>query len=268
MKQKLMRSVAALALMGAAACADSNPQGALSLSLSAAKAPGAIPAPSVSGSVSAPSVVMAGDSTVIALGSDTLILRSLEVVLREIELKRVETAACDSIEQNGDCEEFETGPVLASFPLGAANTATAVTVNAPAGQYDKLEFEIHKTDSTSSADAAFIAANPNFNGISIRVTGTFSQGGSRSDFIYTSDLDESQEIFFSPPLDVVDGTGANLTVRLDLSTWFVNGGALVDPATANKGGPNEGIVKESIKQSIDAFEDDNHDGHDDHHEGS
>ena len=182
-------------------------------------------------------------------------------------MKRLETAACDSIEGNSDCEEFEAGPVLASFPLGAAATAAAVTVAAPGGQYDKLEFEIHKTDSTSSHDAAFIAANPNFNGVSIRVTGTYSQAGSRSDFVYTSDLDASEELAFSPPLTVTDGVAANLTIRLDVSTWFVNGGSLVDPASANQGGPNEGVVKDNIKNSMDAFEDDNHDGHDDHSEG-
>jgi hypothetical protein len=38
----------------------------------------------------------------------------------------------------------------------------------------------------------------------------------------------------------------------------------VDPATGNKGGANESLVKENIKQSIEAFEDENHDGHDDH----
>jgi hypothetical protein len=73
---------------------------------------------------------------------------------------------------------------------------------------------------------------------------------------------------FSPLLDVTAGAGANLTIRMDVSPWFVNGGALVDPASANRGGPNEGVVKDNVAQSVDAFEDDNHDGHDDHHEGS
>lgn len=262
------RIAAAIALMGAAACSNTGAGGNVSLSLSARKAPGAVPAPSVTGSLAAAAVVAAGDTTVIALGNDTIILRSVDVVLQKIEMKRLETASCDSVSGNGDCEEFEAGPVLASFPLGATNTVAAVTVDAPAGQYDKLEFEIHKTDTTSSREAAFIAANPNFKAISIRVTGTYSQGGTRSDFIYTTDLDASEEMAFSPPLDVTAGAGANLTIRMDVSTWFVNGGALVDPASANKGQPNEGIVKNNIEQSVDAFEDDNHDGHDDHHEGS
>jgi hypothetical protein len=262
------RIAAAIALVGAAACSNTGAGGNVSLSLSARKAPGAVPAPSVTGGLAAAAVVAAGDTTVIALGNDTIILRSVDVVLRKIEMKRLETASCDSVSGNGDCEEFEAGPVLASFPLGATNTAAAVTVDAPAGQYDKLEFEIHKTDTTSSKEAAFIAANPNFKAISIRVTGTYSKGGTRSDFVFTTDLDASEEMAFSPPLDVTAGAGANLTIRMDVSTWFVNGGALVDPSSADKGQPNEGVVKNNIEQSVDAFEDDNHDGHDDHHEGS
>jgi hypothetical protein len=37
----------------------------------------------------------------------------------------------------------------------------------------------------------------------------------------------------------------------------------VNPATANKGGANEGLVKDNIEQSIDAFHDDDSDGLDD-----
>jgi hypothetical protein len=264
----VLRLAPAAALTWVAACSNGGGgAGSVSLSLSARSAPAPAAAAPI-GSGSAASVVAAGDSTVIALGNDTLILRSLAVVLKKIELKRLETSSCDSISTNGDCEEFEAGPVLATFPLGATNSVAAVSVNAPAGQYDKLEFEIHKTDTTSSSEAAFIAANPDFKDISIRVTGTFSHVGSRNDFVFTQDLDASEELAFSPPLSVVDGTPANLTVRLDVSTWFVNSGALIDPTTANVGGPNEGIVQNNIKNSVDAFEDDNRDGRDDHHEGS
>jgi hypothetical protein len=261
----VVRLVPAAALALLAACSSGSGAGSVSLSLSARSAPAAGP---LSGSGTPAVVLAAGDSTVVTLGNDTLILRSLAVVLRKIELKRLDAASCDSNPANGDCEEFESGPVLATFPLGSSNTAAAVSVNAPAGQYDKLEFEIHKTDSTSSADASFLAANPGFKNISIRATGTFSHAGSRSDFVFTQDLDASEELAFSPPLAVVDGTPANLTIRLDVSTWFVNGGALIDPASANVGGANAGVVQNNIKSSIDAFEDDNRDGRDDHHEGS
>ncbi len=247
------------------ACTD-NTGGRLSLAMTSVRPTAPVASSAVSGVAGSPAVIAAGDSTVIVLGNDTIILRSVEVVLREIELKHVEAASCDAVEGNDDCEEFETATTLVSLPLGSTATEAIVAVNAPAGMYDKLEFKIHKPE--SSDDAAFIAANPNFDGVSIRVTGTYSQAGARSDFVFTSDLDASQEILLSPPLTVSEGLPANVTLRIDIANWFLNvgGTALVDPATANKGQPNEGVVKERIQASIDAFRDDDHDGHDDDNE--
>jgi len=267
MKTRLLPLGVTLAMLGVAACSE-NTTGALSLALTTARPIGAPLATAPGAITAAPRVTTAGDSTVIVLGNDTIILRSVEVVLREIELERVEVADCDSIMDNDDCEKFETGPVLAALPLGTAATETMITVNAPPGMYDELEFEIHKA--SSSDDAAFIAAHPAFNGISIRVTGTYSQAGTRSDFVFTSELDLEQEIVLSPPLTVSEGTPTNVTLRLDVSTWFLNGAgtALVDPATGNKGQANESVVTGHIHDSVDAFHDDDRDGHDDDSEGT
>jgi hypothetical protein len=245
-----------------AACAD-NTGGHLSLALSSVRPGTQVASSGLSGAAASPAVVTAGDSTVITLGNDTIILRSVQLVLRKIELKRVETAACDNIAGNGDCEEFEVGSTLVSLPLGATATQALVSVNAPAGMYDKLEFEIHAPE--SSNDSAFLAANPDFAGVSVRVTGTFSKAGTRSDFTFTSAVDASQEVELNPPLTVTDGQPANLTLRFDVSSWFVDasGTALVDPASANTGQPNESVVAGHIESSFQAFRDDNHDGHDD-----
>jgi hypothetical protein len=68
---------------------------------------------------------------------------------------------------------------------------------------------------------------------------------------------------FNPPL-VVDASGAatNLTIRLDITTWFLNTGtgALIEPGTANPGGANESVGNQNIKRSVQAFEDRNRDG--------
>jgi len=61
---------------------------------------------------------------------------------------------------------------------------------------------------------------------------------------------------------VADGQTINVTLRVDISTWFLNDAktALVDPASANNGGANESIVANNIQNSFGAFEDDNRDG--------
>jgi hypothetical protein len=262
--KRLVGIVAPLVAFAFAACSDST-AGRLSLALTSRPAnPPA--ASSALQSFRAPTVSTAGDSTLIAMGSDTIVVRTIELVLREIELKRVEVVECDSVSGNDDCEEFEVGPVLVSVPLGNVATETVVGILAPPGLYNRLEFEIHKPE--SSDDAAFIAVHPAFNGVSIRVTGTYSQAGTRSDFVYTSDMGAEQEVFIDPPLTVSDGVATNVTLRVDIGTWFVNevGTALVNPATANKGQPNESVVKDHLQASLEAFHDDDGDGHDDDNE--
>jgi len=243
-----MKNLTLLTLLPAlvvAACTDGT-TGTMSLSLTARGG--------------AAAVTTSGDSTMITLGNDTVIVRSVDLVLREIELKRADVIACDAVEDNGDCQEFETGPVLLSLPLGSAAITQLVSVVAPAGTYDKFEFEIHKPN--SGDDATFLAAHPDFAGVSIRVTGTYSQAGARRDFTFTSDVDQGEEAGLVPPVTVQEGGAVNITLRVDISGWFLNGSktALIDPASANKGQPNESLVANNIQNSFDAFEDDDHDG--------
>lgn len=256
MRRDMWSLALAAVIMGAAgACAESGTAG-VGLALSTRSVAGTgLPA-------------QAGDSTLVVRGSDTLIIRAVEIVLREIELERLhDLAGCDSTAtgDNDACEEFTVGIQLVSLPLGNT-TDKVLTVDVDADTYDEIEFEIHKPE--SSDDAAFIAAHPAFDGVSIRVTGTFSQAGTRSDFVFATDLSKEQEITLSPPLTVTSEGPVNVTIRLDIGTWFLSAGgaSLVNPATANKGGANEGVVKNNIEQSIDAFHDDDSDGLDDDHE--
>ncbi len=261
---KPVKLVALVLLFVMAACSDST-TGRASFSLTTRNA--ASPAPSAtfsgaafSSATAAPSVTAAGDSTLIVLGNDSVIVRTAQLVVRKVELKRSDVANCDAIEGNGDCEEFETGATLVSLPLGSALIAQQVSIAVPAGTFSALEFEIHKP--SSSEDAAFIAANPEFATISIRVTGTYSQAGTRSAFTFTSDVNQSQESSLVPPVTVQEGQSVNVTLRADISGWFLNGArtALVDPASANTGQPNESVVANNIQNSFKAFEGDNHDG--------
>lgn len=196
---------------------------------------------------------------ILAAGSDTIVVTSVQVVLREIELKRSGATACDTAQVEDDCEELELGPVLLDLPLGAG-ASRQFTVPIDTGSYDKIEFEVHKP--TLGDDPAFVAANPSFDGVSIRMTGTYNG----TLFSYASDLDVEQERTFNPSLTVTDLTGANVTLFVDLQTWFLNqaGDGFINPEDANKGGAFEGEVKSNIETSLNAFEDDDHDGEDDH----
>lgn len=187
---------------------------------------------------------------------DTLSLDSVFVVVRRLELKRTVAVACDSLSSSEDgCEEMKAGPFLLDLPLGTPGAERQFTVAIDTGTYSKVQFEIHKAE---SGDAAFLAQHPGYEGVSIRAVGTFNG----TPFTYTTGLDVEQEIEFSPPITVTDGA-TTFTLFVDLGTWFKNGATLVDPGTAGASGVNESLVHENIQNSFKAFEDDNHDGHDD-----
>ena len=250
MKRTAMLSVLpALAML---ACSDSTGLGSepgVSLSF-ATRAPGVNAAPGFFASV---------QSDTLMDEQNTLIITSAEIVLREIELKRVEIEDCDSASEDDSCEEFETGPILLSLPLDGS-TATEVTIPVEVGVYDELEFDIHKVSNDDPEDAEFRAAYPDMVGKSMRIQGTFNGTA----FTYETDLDVEQEFDLVPALTIDDTvTETNVTVRLNLSMWFRDGtGALVNPELGNKGGQYESLIKENIKQNIEAFEDHDRDGDD------
>ncbi len=206
----------------------------------------------------APSIAAFFDDTVTS-GSDTLIIARARIVLREIELKRTETPDCDVEPEPVGCEEIELGPVLVDLPL-EQGAEQRFFVELPTGNYSRIDFELHKPDDDDPADLAFITANPEFADQSIRLEGTFNG----IPFSFMSDVDAEQELDLTPPLTVAETVAVNVTIRIELDSWFRTAtGTLVDPATANKGGQNESLVTENIKQSLEAFEDDDRDGDDD-----
>jgi len=186
-----------------------------------------------------------------------LVIDKVERVRRKIELHRASATADCGTGVTDDCEELEIGPTLVDVPLGTPGAARAFSVDLAPGTYDKVEFQLHQA---SSDDAAFVQAHPEMAGASVRVTGTYNG----TDFIYTGQFDAEMEFELSSPL-VANETGAtDLTLFLNLDNWLRNsGGALLDPASANSGQANQGVVEDNIKQSLKTFEDEDHDGRDD-----
>ena len=182
---------------------------------------------------------------------------------------REEFEDCDDHVEGEDdsCEEFEIGPVLLDLPLDGSGVAQAFEIpGVPAGTYDEVEFEIH-TPENDPGDDQFLLDHPEFDGVSIRVTGTFDdgQGGGAQPFTFESNMSQEQEMDLVPPLVVGEGSVANVTLQVDVSAWFyaADGVTLIDPATASTGQPNESVVEENIQDSLHVYEDDDMDGEDD-----
>jgi hypothetical protein len=191
-------------------------------------------------------------------GGNTLVIDRVQLVLREVELENeTHQSACDTTSSSeGDCAEIELGPFLVDLPLGVGGAARTVTASVPVGTYDEVKFKIREPDNDTDADAAFVAAHPDFAHTSVKVEGSFNG----TPFTFVSDLEAELKLELNPPL-VVDGSGTtDLTLFADLGTWFRDaGGTLLDPSSVSGQ-----TVADNIAGGFHAFEDENHDGSDDH----
>lgn len=207
-------------------------------------------------------------------GTNTLVINSAQIVVRKIELERsgANVTCTEDIQQEGesessdshgtdaagtdDCEELKLGPVLLDLPL-TPRLATVINVDLPPGDYGRAEFQLHKPG--GSNDAAFLQDHPDFRGVSVRVSGSFND----VPFTYNGDVSATQHLTLNPPLAVRDGGTADLTLFVDVDSWFRVNGTLIDPSTAGSGQPNASRVKNNIQSAFRAFEDPDRDGRDD-----
>jgi hypothetical protein len=226
-------------------------------------------------------------------GTNTLVLSKVQVVLRKIELRRVDAmaSACadvaisaagsgsgeaepgddhgnDAAEPGDDhghdgvsdgCEEAELGPVLFDVPVASTGAKETLSIPLDAGTYSAVEFKVHKAEAPE--DQTFLDANPAFAGKSIHVEGSWNG----TPVTFDADLSAEEELALQPPVTLTADGAADVTIFVDLHNWFADrSGGLVNPASANQGQPNEGLVADNIQHSFRAFEDENEDGRDDH----
>lgn len=232
------------------------------------------------------STASSGQSMTLSDTTDTLVLSSVQIVVRQIELAQADTSCSPSYEEDaqgsegdtmgvrhehGDhmgewghdgCQEVKVGPVLVDVPLDG-QVRQVFAAQLPAGTYDGAELRIHSPVPADSTDAAFLADHPSFDSVSVRVQGTYDD----SAFTYTHRIEARQAYRLNPPLVVTPDSGAsNLTLRVDVGAWFVRrDGTLIDPAMASAGGEDEHLVAWNIVRSLWTFKDDNHDGRCDRH---
>jgi hypothetical protein len=262
MRVLIRTSFAILAAAGMAACSDSTAPAARHLvSVSFAT--------STTSSPTASRIADPSASTSEAAAADNLVITKAQLVFARMELVKAgatcttETAAGDDeVGDDGhECAELELAPSLVELPVNGT-VASTLDVTVPEGSYSSLEAKLRPIRTSGDhgrASSAFLAAHPEASGVSVLVDGTFNG----VPFSYRGDVSVGIEQGFSPPLAVTTAP-INLTVNVDLATWFrTRTGTAIDPATANAGGANATLVADNIKRSFHAFRDDDRDGHDD-----
>jgi hypothetical protein len=251
----LARAQHAAAALGvallAAACSDAVGANAHALSLSVMGTSSGAPAPSRTGALG-PSL-----DVVVGSGANTITITKAQVVLGRIEVEPGSTSAtCSGTESDG-CPELKLDPVLVDLPLDGTTKAD-FGASVPAGTYRGIELKIRPVSTSDAGGAAFLAANPSFANVSVHVEGTYNG----QPFSYNSSLDAGIEMELSTPLTFTSGSGSNLTLFIDVGSWFKDSsGNAIDPTNS----ANASTIENQIKQSFKVFEDDDKNGVPDSH---
>jgi len=138
----------------------------------------------------------------------------------------------------GSCAAVKVGPATVDLPLtGSVVTPPGDAI--PAGTYREIEFRV-----------SFV-----------RLKGTFDT----KPFDVTLATKIKSEIEFATPVEVTEGAPTSITVNIPVDTWLVNAdGTLIDPSKIATSPTLMALVKSHIVSSLRAFEDNDHDGHEDH----
>ena len=282
---------AAIALLALTACGDgTGPSSAnkvgVGFQLARTSTASSMTAANVEGSAprvpgTTPTITTSAAGMTITRDGDVLVVTKAQLVVRNVKLKSA-TAVCSDDDDDDDdddkstgkssnssgsssrrdddddCAEIRAGPFLVNVPVNGADGAR-VAVAVPAGTYTSIRLWLHKVTGGDSADVAFRQANPDFRDISLRLEGTFNG----TPFKFVNDVNAKLTVPLTKPLVIATG-GADVTVAIDLSTWFLrSSGGLYSPTAANTPGQVRAQVQNNIRNAFRAFTDKNKDGRED-----
>jgi hypothetical protein len=196
---------------------------------------------------SAPAGAASLDVAPITKNGHTLDLKQVTLVVERAQLKHQNNDACTGDEDEHDarwsghsesCASAHIGPALVDLPLDGSVVTLPMDL-LPAGTFDEIDFRVSL----------------------VRLVGTFDGNA----FDVTLPVDAKTEVEFATPLVVTAGTPTSITINVPVTAWLTNAdGSLVDPRQLLTNQTLAGAVKARIAASFHAFEDENHDGNDDH----
>src|SRR5437899_7311089 len=124
----------------------------------------------------------------IGSGANSLTITQAQVVLARIELSTA--GSCAPTGEADDCAELQLGPTLVDLPVDATTQVMLEDVAVPAGTYSAVQATLDavRADDDEPGSSAFLAAHPDFQGISVKVTGVFTDASNPThNFPFTSE---------------------------------------------------------------------------------
>lgn len=187
-------------------------------------------------------------------GGHTLVITSVEFVIDDAGLERFSTTVGCGTAGEPDCAVVAAAPVLVSLPIGGGAAAVVTPIEARFRErvYEAFDFDLHTPQEGDAEDEAFLQAHPDFEGVSLRVEGSYDG----TPFVLERAIDSRIEILFEEVF--ASDERANLTVATAVGDWFLGAGATpvpFDPATAVAGGANDALFVSNVVSSFRAFRD-------------
>lgn len=188
-------------------------------------------------------------------------LTEVKILLRDIKLE-MEDGIEDENENEGEGEHenddggsytLRVGPFVINLNLSGMTT-DFVVANIPAGLYEEVKFKIHQIEaSETSPDPEFKEGDDSSLRYSVIVKGLYNS----DTFVYKSRKSAHQKLEFEPPIQLLENSELNLTIKVDPYNWFYKDDILMDPSDP----ANENDIDNNIEESFEeAYEDDDHDG--------
>ncbi len=169
--------------------------------------------------------------------NNILVLDSAKILIKDIKLA------------GGGEGSFVTGPYVVYLGLDSRVTTIDTGYLQP-GTYTVIKFEIHKPNANDPIpDPEFIDTEGTY---SVIAKGRYNG----LPFVYKSKRNVN-EILTMPNSIIVTETGqTNVTLKVSPYTWFIDGGAFLDPTDPS----NESHIDNNIRDSFEAFKDDDKNG--------
>lgn len=182
-----------------------------------------------------------------AASDNTLVLTEAKFILRKVVLEQEGEGG-----DHGGDKDVKLGPFVVNLDLNQ-KAVIAALAKLPAGGYDEVKFQVHKLSPNEDvADPEFTESTSRR--FSVIVKGFYND----APFIFKSDVTFAKEIEFEHfPLSVTDATVLNITITLDVVSWFLQDNVILNPADP----ANLHIINQNIRNDFRrAFRDMNHDG--------
>ncbi len=175
-----------------------------------------------------------------ATGDNTLILTEAKFVVRQLMIKNI----------NGVDHNVNLGPFVVNLDMRQDVIIVGIA-QIPAGDYDKIKFQVHKPNPHENI------ADPDFTEGNSRRFSVVTKGSYNNvPFVFKSDVTTASVLDLENGPVTIDEL-VNITIRLDVYSWFVINGEYIDPTDEN----NRNIIRQNIKNSLRrAFRDANLDG--------